>query len=190
MGALLPFPARGLPFMTFEIDTDRLHLRPFRAADADVVTRLCGDWRVIVGLGRLPWPYPPDLAAAWIERHDALRENDEAYPFAITRDGDVIGSIGLHRHGAESLELGYWIGQPFWGAGYATEAARAVCAFGLGTLDEDHLIALHSVHNAASGRILRKCGFHRSGSGWLYSQPLKRRVRTVEYRIDREAASN
>ena len=54
--------------------------------------------------------------------------------------------------------LGYWIGRPYWGHGYATAAARAIIALAFSRLDIDVLTAIHLVRNPASGRVLAKCG--------------------------------
>jgi RimJ/RimL family protein N-acetyltransferase len=73
----------------------------------------------------------------------------------------LVGSVGLSRDG-DKVELGYWIGRPYWGQGYATEAARALLSLAK-VLGHRRLVAGHFVDNPASGRVLRKLGFCPTG---------------------------
>ena len=79
-------------------------------------------------------------------------------------DGRQIGGIGLrvdyqHQH----AELGYWLGPPYWGLGYATEAAREILRYGFQDLSLHRIFASHFKHNTASGRILLKLGMRYEG---------------------------
>jgi ribosomal-protein-alanine N-acetyltransferase len=145
------------------IRTKRLTLRPFEQSDADAVRALAGNWNVARMVSVIPHPYPERLAAAWIDGHPAARERGAAYPFAITLDGAVIGAIGLNRIDSGRYMLGYWIGEPWWGLGFATEAARAIVRFARDTLALSALDSTHLFENPASGRVLAKCGFVRTG---------------------------
>ena len=81
--------------------------------------------------------------------------------FAITLapDDTVIGSIGLEiRHEHHLARLGYWLGVPYWNLGYATEAVKAVLAFGFSTPNLYRLYTPHRHDNPASGRVLQKAG--------------------------------
>ncbi|MBK8004077.1 MAG: GNAT family N-acetyltransferase [Gemmatimonadetes bacterium] len=144
--------------------TPRLVLRPFHASDAAEVQRLAGDREVSATTLRLPHPYPDGLAEAWIATHAEDWRRGLAARFAITRDGVLLGAIGLeltpeHDRG----ELGYWLGRAFWGQGYATEAARAVVRFGFELLHLHRIQAHHFVRNPASGRVLLKAGLRSEG---------------------------
>lgn len=63
----------------------------------------------------------------------------------------------------QKAEIGYWLGKPFWGNNFATEAVKAMLPFGFMTLDLNRLEAHHLLFNSASGRVLVKCGFHLEG---------------------------
>src|SRR5262249_48151677 len=79
-------------------------------------------------------------------------------------DGLMCGGIGLHPDDEHHrAELGYWIGVPFWGHGYATEAARAVVGYGFENFDLNRIYAAHFVGNDASGKVLRKVGMRYEG---------------------------
>jgi RimJ/RimL family protein N-acetyltransferase len=60
-------------------------------------------------------------------------------------------------------ELGYWIGVPYWGCGYATEAARAMIQYGFDVLKLNRIQASHFANNPQSGRVLRKIGMQHEG---------------------------
>ncbi len=145
------------------IETERLILRPFEQSDADTVTALAGNWKVARMTARLPHPYPAGLAATWIAGHAAGRENGAEYAFAITLDGAVAGAVGLTRDARGRYQLGYWLGEPFWGQGIATEAARGILGFARETLELSVVEARFLDGNPASGHVLAKCGFVRTG---------------------------
>ncbi|MEP2640096.1 GNAT family N-acetyltransferase [Roseobacter sp.] len=130
------------------IQTRRLVLRPFRDADAGRVAALIGDVSVSRWLTSVPHPYTPDNARAFFARHA-----DQDMVFAVTSEND--GLIGGCTIGAE---LGYWLGQPHWGLGYAFEAATAVVAHHFGR-SQAALRSGYMLGNQASARVLSKLGF-------------------------------
>ena len=145
------------------IETERLVLRPFRLDDAPDVRRLCSAREIAAATLAIPHPYPEGAAEAWIARHG---NTADAVDLAIKRrdDGALVGAIGLQFERAHSrAELGYWIGVPYWGNGYATEAATAVLrgAFELGL---NRVFAFHFTNNPASGRVLDKIGMTHEGT--------------------------
>ena len=91
---------------------------------------------------------------------------DREVRLAITlRDtGRLIGGIGLRLvEEFQSAELGYWVGVPYWGNGYATEAAREMLRYGFEELRLHRIFASHFKNNPNSGRILRKLGMRYEG---------------------------
>ncbi len=151
--------------MRLTLHTDRLTLRPFVEADAVRLAELAGDMAVARMASAIPHPYPPEAAAGWImlQSHGRRRRSD--YPFAIALPGEgLIGAVGLHCTGFEGeYELGYWIGRPYWGRGYATEAAGAAVDWARDDLGVDRLLAGHFDDNPASARVLCKLGFAPTG---------------------------
>jgi [ribosomal protein S5]-alanine N-acetyltransferase len=148
------------------IDTARLVLRPFRLEDAPTVRHLAGDRRVADTTLSIPHPYPEGAAEAWIATHGPRWRAGADAVYAITdrESGAVLGAIGLvvepaHRRG----ELGYWIGAPYWGRGYATEAARAMVRLAFDVLGLHRVLARHFSRNPASGHVLRKIGLRHEG---------------------------
>ena len=148
------------------LETERLLLRPFRLEDAPVVHRLASAREIAEMTLTIPHPYPDGAAEGWISRHAASFERGEAVDFAIVvRDDDtLVGAVGLGLQPEhDRAELGYWIGVPYWGRGYATEAAAAVLGYAFGTLGLHRVFAFHYAKNAASGRVLQKIGMTHEG---------------------------
>lgn len=147
------------------LETERLILRPFTLADAPDVQRLAGDRAVASTTLNIPHPYEDGMAEAWIRTHPEQFARDETVTFAITRrDGTLIGAIGLTINARfRRAELGYWIGVPYWGQGYCTEAARAVRDYGFETLGLHRIHATHLTRNPASGRVMVKIGMQHEG---------------------------
>lgn len=142
--------------------TNRLLLRPGWMEDAPALARAIGDEAVVRNLLHAPWPYRLEDAELFLSSF-----YDPAQPqfliFSRTRGAPrLVGGCGIHGDGRGGRELGYWIARPFWGLGFATEAAQALMqvarASGVGPV-----LAAHFVDNPASGHVLRKIGFRPTG---------------------------
>lgn len=114
----------------------------------------------------IPHPYPAGQALTWIASHEPGFASGEGAIFAVVRRSDraLVGAAGLdivieHRR----AELGYWIGVPYWGEGFATEAAGALVRYGFEDRGLNRIHAAHYVDNPQSGRVLQKLGFRREG---------------------------
>ena len=145
--------------MREELETNRLLLRPPQDADAAAMTPLANNYAIAKNLLTMPHPYTLDDAHAFIARARERRAKGIDSSFAIFRksDGALIGAAGVHPD--RDFELGYWVGEPFWGKGYATEAARRVTRFAFEDLNAKEVRAGWYVDNPASGRVLEKIGF-------------------------------
>jgi len=134
-------------------------LRAFELRDASRVQMLAGERAVAETTALIPHPYPDGAGQA---REQAAGHE---YTYAVTSsdDGVLVGAIGLRPAATEHENLGFWIGRPYWGRGYATAATRAVIALAFGLLDIDTLTAAHLVRNPASGRVMEKCGMNLLG---------------------------
>jgi RimJ/RimL family protein N-acetyltransferase len=141
--------------------TARLVLRAPRPADAKAIARLINDRRIAENTARIPHPYSVADARAFL----AAVNRDHAEPaFLITLvDDTVIGGCGINVFGAGDPEPGYWLGVPYWGRGYASEAAQALVAHAFRDLGCARLVARARVSNPASRRVLEKCGFAWTG---------------------------
>ncbi|HWR17768.1 MAG TPA: GNAT family N-acetyltransferase [Terriglobales bacterium] len=146
-----------------QLRTERLLLRPIQESDIPVLVPLLGAWEVVENTLRVPYPYTEADARAFL---DKVRSNPVGCHFGIYEAASLklCGGIGLtvdpdHRR----AELGYWIGHPYWGKGYATEAARTVVRYGFEELKINRIFAGVFSGNKASENVLRKLGFQHEG---------------------------
>ncbi len=133
-------------------------------ADRDRFVTLANDhdvWRQLYD--RFPHPYTHADAEEWI----ALNAKQTTLStFAICDAEGPIGSVGLTLRDADyrhSAEIGYWLGQPFWGRGIATTAVKAATTYAFESLALTRIEAHIFARNLASARVLEKAGYHREG---------------------------
>lgn len=143
------------------IESTRLVLRSPVPADAPAIAALANNYAVARMVSRLPYPYAREDAEAFFATLPQARAADTDHVFVLTLAGAPIGMIGLHRRDG-LFELGYWLGEPFWGQGFATEAGRALLAWAEAR-GERAFTSRHYVENAASGHVLAKLGFRYTG---------------------------
>lgn len=178
----------GIPQPT--LTTRRLTLRGFDLTDLDAVQVLASDVDVARNTLNIPHPYSRDDAQAWITSHPEQLRRRQAVTYAVTVQGDVlrsdelVGAVGLildneHRR----AELGYWIGKPYWGRGYATEAARAVVRWGFRSLDLHRIHASHFRRNPASARVLQKVGMQHEGASREHVRKWDEYLDLVQYGV-------
>lgn len=148
------------------IPTTRLLLRPFQRDDAPAVQRLAGEREIAATTMNVPHPYEDGVAEAWIATHPDLWERGIGMVCAIQRrePAELVGAVGLMIELEQRrAELGYWVGKPWWGNGYATEAARALVGHAFERLGLARVFARHFASNPASGRVMQKIGMRHEG---------------------------
>jgi [ribosomal protein S5]-alanine N-acetyltransferase len=148
------------------IETERLILRPFQMSDAARVKELAGAYEIYRPTLNIPHPYEDGMAEKWIASHASRFYEGEGLGLAVTlkENGLLIGAIGLGaspKH--QRAEIGYWIGVPYWGSGYCTEAAIAVIKYGFEALKLHKITCSHMEWNTASGRVMQKAGMSKEG---------------------------
>jgi RimJ/RimL family protein N-acetyltransferase len=144
-----------------------VRLEPVGMEHAARVQELASDPEV-QATTRLPEPYPPDGARQFITATILRRAAGEEYAFAVISDRDgVVGMCGLSdvRRAAGRAELGYWIGRPYWGLGYASAAVAQAVRVAFTELGLIELEAHALADNMASRRVLEKAGFRFVGLG-------------------------
>ncbi len=147
-----------------QLETARLILRPVQEGDAERIQELASAREVAATTLRIPHPYPADGGIEFVKMCLSLDPARGECPFAIVPRGSegLIGLCGLepeftHRQS----EMGYWIGVPYWGRGYATEAARAWTAYGFDVLGRDRITAMADVPNRRSLAVMERLGMSR-----------------------------
>ena len=133
----------------------------------DLVT-LAGNWEVARWLATMPHPYTEADGREWIARvqQDHATGRPRRFAIALKESDRLIGGVGLDGStGDESEEpaLGYWLGEPHWGNGYAREAVAAVIDYGLRTLGMQTIRAYTDPSNLASQKVLLRCGLEQVG---------------------------
>jgi RimJ/RimL family protein N-acetyltransferase len=164
--------------------TERLVLRPPHDDDVPDLAKLANSRRIAEMLARMPHPYGVREARAFIEMARERHAAGCVYAVTIAESGAFIGCAGLN--GTErGLELGYWIGEPHWGHGYATEAAHALVDLAFRASDIEVLHVACRVINGASRRVIHKCGFQYAGQGMMDSIAAGR-TPVERYTLDRK----
>ncbi|MDP8915756.1 MAG: GNAT family N-acetyltransferase [Pseudomonadota bacterium] len=145
------------------LQSPRLRLRAPAPPDAPRIAELASDPDIARMTTRMPYPYGLKDAEAFIERtlNQDLRR-DVTFLVESQADGPV-GMLGFFTEGPVGPELGYWIGRPCWGRGYATEAAATALDWAHRSWGKRAIVAGFFTDNAASGRVLEKTGFLHTG---------------------------
>ncbi len=176
--------------MTFEpIATGRLILRPLEPRDRARLIALANNWKVSKNLSKMPYPYTPAAADWWLGQQDALWASGTSIALAVTIEDDLIGGIGVgvrDDRADEEWELGYWLGEPYWNRGYATEAATALRDYAFERVGLARIVAGHYADNHASGRILSKLGFRYTCEVARHSLARGADVKCLEMALPRE----
>ena len=146
------------------LETDRLVLTTPALAHVPEMAVLANSRAIYQVLARLPHPYAQSDGVFFVE---SIARGQSEFAWSILREGVFIGVvslIGIDRAAGPVPEIGYWLGEPFWGHGYGTEAVRAVVAAaraaGLPALGAAALTS-----NARSRHVLRKAGFVETHEG-------------------------
>ncbi len=144
------------------IETPRLVLRDWTGGDAVALARAANNPRVAATMkDSFPSPCTPKDARLFIY---LARRNPSGIFLAIEFEGVVIGGIAIHRQNdvrRRTAEIGYWLSEPYWGHGIATEAVSALVPVAYQSFDIVRLQAGIFSNNQASMRVLEKCGFQR-----------------------------
>ena len=178
----------------FRLETRRLWLRWPRHADCEAIVRLAGEKAVAEMTAAIPHPYPPDDATIFVFESRKANALGRGLRMAIAprkKPQQLIGMIGIEPSPEDGRpHLGYWLGRPHWGKGYATEAARALVDAWFAYTEADELTSAARTVNPASRRVLEKCGFRPTGAG-LMAFPARGGVFPVDrFVLDRRAWAN
>src|SRR6266498_4173192 len=135
-------------------------VRSWRTSDAEPISRHANNHKIWLNLrDAFPHPYTMKDAREYIR---AVRQRLPETSFAIAVNGEAAGSVGfVLRQDVErvSAEIGYWLAEPFWGRGIATEALVALTGYAMATHHLTRMYALPFAWNGASCRVLEKAGY-------------------------------
>jgi ribosomal-protein-alanine N-acetyltransferase len=135
-------------------------LRPWQSGDKASLVKYLNNRRVWLNVSdRIPHPYTEVHAEAWLA---ACKKKTALTDFAIDLHGEAIGGAGVETHSGIyrlTATIGYWLGEPFWGRGFATAVVRQLTQYCFQKLQMERLQADVFTHNRASARVLEKCGY-------------------------------
>lgn len=140
-----------------ELTTTRLTLRKIRLADLPSLIKYVNNKKISDNIINIPFPYGEEDAIFRMNFVNQGFKNEERFVFAIIlkEQDELIGEIGLHLDKSNNrAEMGYWIGEPFWGKGIATEALAAILKFGFEEVKLNKIYATHYIENPSSGKVL------------------------------------
>ncbi|WP_436514387.1 GNAT family N-acetyltransferase [Ekhidna sp. To15] len=146
-----------------ELGDGSVTLRPLKKADASPIAQLINNRKIWDNLRDIPYPYHLKDAEAFIELSS---QQVPVATFGIFFKGELCGVIGLIMQKdiyRLSAEVGYWIGEPFWGKGLATKSLSLITDYAFSELGLNRLYAGAFAHNEASRKVLEKCGYQREG---------------------------
>jgi ribosomal-protein-alanine N-acetyltransferase len=168
--------------------TVRLLLRAFSLADVPQLVALAGNYEVAKNTLNIPHPYSEEDARRWVQFTQENYQQQTGYAFAmeLLSNGEFIGGIGLNiERRFDRAEAGYWLGQPYWGQGLASEALAAVLHFGFDELELNKIYATHIAENPASGRVMLKNGMVKEGELAQHTKRDGRYYDLWQYRLTR-----
>jgi RimJ/RimL family protein N-acetyltransferase len=167
------------------LKTKRLTLRPPTMADAERVALLLDNFAVSGNLSRVPYPYYLSDAKAYLKTRRADLPPAET-GFAIDLDGvGFIGQVGYHTDIHGDTVLGYYLGQPFWGRGFMSEAATAVVDWYFAVTPADTIKSGVFHFNKPSFAIQKKLGFTEIGTSRLLCLARGEEVRHIDTQLTR-----
>ena len=170
--------------------TERLVLRPPHVDDVPELAELANNRQIAEMLAHLPFPYTEADAEQFVNDTPLRVRPGCSYAIALAETGAFIGCAGIHpEQGGHpkqgELELGYWIGERYWGNGYATEVAQALVDLAFRVTEIKKMYASCRVINDASRRVIHKCGFQYAGQSTLDSRAAGN-VPVELYQLDRK----
>lgn len=135
-------------------------VRSWERRDRDAIVRHANNRNVSINLrDRFPYPYTVNDARTWLDMVVGIKPETS---FAIAVAGEAIGGIGFTLQsdvGRRSAEIGYWLGEEFWGRGITTDALKAVTNYAFANFDVCRIFAHVFEWNGASARVLEKAGY-------------------------------
>ncbi|MGI9479649.1 MAG: GNAT family N-acetyltransferase [Hyphomicrobiaceae bacterium] len=140
------------------LTTKRLVLRPPVEEDASRLVELLDNWNVVKTLAQVPYPYKPEHAEEFLVLCKRRKNADDRIDYCMTMDGELLGFVGIAPR-SSGPNLGYWLGEPFWRRGIATEAVGAVAAAFFRWSERPALMSGIFLGNDASLAVQRKFGF-------------------------------
>ena len=179
---------QSLDFAEEILTTPDLVLRAPNKDDVADIARLANNRNISSMLGSMPYPYYEQDAEQFVQK--VSNPDAGSHVFAITHieTGEFMGICGLHleKRRFELPYIGYWLGEDYWGKGYATQAARALVDLFFKTGSEDKMLVTVLSNNDASRRVIEKCGGQFWKRGMDHSAYFGKDMEVDHFQVTRE----
>lgn len=143
-----------------KMDKIEFKIRPWEISDLASLVKYANNWNIAKNLtDKFPYPYTETDGKSFIE---FATMDDPIHIFTIDIDGEAVGGIGIHPQTdifIKNTELGYWLGEPFWGQKIVSNAIRQIIDFAFITYDIDRIYAKPFGTNIASQKVLENNNF-------------------------------
>ena len=165
--------------MSIAINTERLNLKKIEKKDLKVLVNHLNNWNVVKWLVNVPYPYTFNDAEKWLEK-----SSKEELALNIFLKNNLIGGITIDKRTSNNTPvLGYWIGEDYWGKGYAIEACNSLISYFFSNHSVNILYASHMLNNEKSKKILLNLGFQKVSEGKVFSLSKNIEVEDVNYKL-------
>ena len=165
--------------MSIQINTERLVLKKIKLKDINLLIKNLNNWNITKWLIKVPFPYTINDAKNWINK-SIKRE----LSLNIYYNNILIGGITIDkRKDDSSFVLGYWLGEEYWGKGFATEASESIIAYFFSNSSATKIYASHMFGNEKSKKILTNLGFKKINTGNVFSLSRKEEVQDINYEL-------
>jgi len=179
---------RSLTYAGEILTTPDLVLRALREDDVPHISKLANNYQIASMLEAMPYPYFDEDARKFLQMIANPKTGECVFGITSARNSELMGICGLHltKRRFDLPHMGYWLGEEYWGRGYATQAASALVDLFFKAGSEDTLLISVLEENTASRRVIEKCG----GRFWKqeenYSNFFKENRKVDHFRITRE----
>ena len=165
--------------MSIIINSERLNLKKIEKKDLKNLINYLNNWNVVKWLINVPYPYTLKDAEKWL-----YKSSKEELALNIYLRNDLIGGITIDKRTDNNTHvLGYWIGEEYWGKGYAIEACNSLISYFFSNHSENKLYASHMLKNEKSKKILLNLGFEMVSKGKVFSLSKNTEVDDVYYEL-------
>lgn len=165
--------------MNVELHTNNLIIKKPSEKHLNSLIKELNNWNISKWLIEVPYPYSIDDAKYWVKK-----TKQDQYSLNIYLKNKLIGGVSLSNQRENSKwELGYWIGEEYWGNGYAIEACENLISYFFSNTNNSIIYASHMKDNIKSKKIIIKLGFKLVSSGKKFSISRNEMVEDLNYEL-------
>lgn len=165
--------------MNIQLHTENLLIKKPNKNDISSLVEELNNWNISKWLVEVPYPYLFNDANYWIKK-----TKEDEFSFNIYLNNKLIGGISISKKlGNTKWELGYWIGEKYWGNKYAKEACESLIKYFFTNTSNNIIYASHMKDNMKSKKIILSLGFKEIGLGSKYSLSRQEEIEDINYQL-------